>query len=751
VPARRVAARTKNAASTPVFAIGLVTLAALLSCYPFVAPGHPTSQDVWPHLARQNLVYHAVKEGFSPFYTFMFYSGFPALRFYSPLLYFLGGPLTLLTAGNLLLATRILLVLLHLLSALAMYKYLRARAERHRSREGGAEFGAALGAIVYLVVPWRTLYLSNLGNYPQALVYLFLPLAFLALENTVAGRDRRGAGLLSQGLLLGLWVGLLFLSHLVYALFTLVLLVVWCLASNPRQVLREWRALVAAALAGIGVSAFFLVPFVVEQGSHRFPIAHLDLGVPDWRVLLGLKPMAGGYAGDYLGLSVVLLLGIGIGAGLLSRRFRSQVPALAGLTVSLLLTFGPALLKDKQYLITAGLPPQRFLVFVVFFTAILVPTAYELGRSLLARRGVGRGEVFAVMAGAVMLDCLIAVICARCLFRPRSDLFPLHLGRFPDPQVFLAVRDQIYPAVRGEPHARLLDLNVRSPKIDDSRRTGLLPTVGVIYGGLPTPLGLPYHQYAPRSMSYVYPWTDYIAKDLGATDSQPVSENTHKALALMGASHLTTLTAQLNTGGSSNGPFALLLKPGMDWDERFVTAERVPPLAVGRTHQGLVLAANRVVPMPPDTLVTDRSFIVTRSWRRLLDTLQLDAAALSLNFIPVLPGTSPDSLPGLPAVVIENTRIRHQDVVTGFKVNSACFLRVAVSYYPELVFILDGKPVPFHETADHFTYIRCPAGSHVLTVKARLGWLRAVTLLLSLVSLPLIVILVLRRSPRPKV
>jgi hypothetical protein len=249
-------------------------------------------------------------------------------------------------------------------------------------------------------------------------------------------------------------------------------------------------------------------------------------------------------------------------------------------------------------------------------------------------------------------------------------------------------------------------------------------------------------------MLYVYPWADYVATDLGTPDSQPVSANTHKALALMGASHLTTFTARLSTSGDNSGPSALLLKQGMDWDDRFVAAERVPPLAVGRTHQGLVLAASRVVPMPRDTLVTDCSFIVAANWRRLLDTLQLDGTTHSLNFIPVLSGANPDSLPGLPAVIIDSTRIRHQDVVTGFWVNTDCFLRVAISYYPELEFRLDGKPVPCQETADHFTYIRCPAGSHVLTVKARLGWLRAVTLLLSLLSLPLVVILVLRRSTR---
>lgn len=133
--------------------IGLVALAAVLTCHSFVAPGHPLSVDIWPHLARQSVVCHALKEGFSPFYTFMFYCGFPVLRFYSPLLYLLAGSLTLLTSGNLLLALRILLVLLHLASALTMYQFLRAR---EKNLDGGAVkagLGSALGTIVYLVVP----------------------------------------------------------------------------------------------------------------------------------------------------------------------------------------------------------------------------------------------------------------------------------------------------------------------------------------------------------------------------------------------------------------------------------------------------------------------------------------------------------------------------------------------------------------------------------------------------------------------
>ena len=99
---------------------------------------------------------------------------------------------------------------------------------------------------------------------------------------------------------------------------------------------------------------------------------------------------------------------------------------------------------------------------------------------------------------------------------------------------------------------------------------------------------------------------------------------------------------------------------------------------------------------------------------------------------------------------IDSTMIRHQNVLTGFRVNVDCFLRVAVSYYPELEVLLDGKPVQFFETADHFTYIRCPAGPHVLCMRARLGGLRGATLLVSLISLPAVLVLIIMRRRKPK-
>ncbi len=123
--------------------LALLAITAPVSTSPFFAPGRPATVDVWPHLTRQQIVYEALKGGFSPFYTFMLYCGFPALRFYSPLFYFLGGLFTLLTAGNLMLALRAFLLIAHSLSAWAMFTLLGRRTDE--------QAGATLDALAFLL------------------------------------------------------------------------------------------------------------------------------------------------------------------------------------------------------------------------------------------------------------------------------------------------------------------------------------------------------------------------------------------------------------------------------------------------------------------------------------------------------------------------------------------------------------------------------------------------------------------------
>jgi len=686
----------------------VLVVTAFLSTWPFFYPGHPATVDAWPHLARQKLFYDAIRGGFSPFYTFMLYCGFPALRFYSPLFYFLGGLFAFLTGGNLLVALRLLLAVCHLLSAWAMFILLRRRI--------GDEAGAALGTIVYLLIPWRPVYVCGIANFPSALTYLFLPLAFLTLDQLLERREMRYA------LLLGLSLALLVLSHAVYAVFALLFLVLYA-AFAPR--LRQGLPLLGlAALVALGLSAFFVVPFLAEYRSHAFPMPAQNLGVPDVLVLLGIKRRTGGYSGALIGMTVLATLLVAA-IGLFARkRARSQLPVWLGLLVTIVITFLPAALKEHQSLITAGLPPERFLLFFVFFAALLAPSAGELVRSLLRRVRGASLIAFLVIALPILAECLL----------------PLFRGGYVDSREFLAVREDLYRIINSQPHIRTLDINVPAPDIDNARRVCRHPSAAFIYGGQASPLGPPYHQFAPRSMLYVYPWVNSVAEDIGNTSCDTLSTRTIHALFLMGVSHVITMPAPRPAAPGDTGQGCFVLKLRLDWDSRFVQANANPPLALSRSYAGLGLVSNRVLPMPEDTLVREGSFMIARDWARLLDTMSFNYDYNLVNFIPARAGNKPESLPAYPTMQVSGTRVRNQDVDMEFTVSADCFFRLAVSYYPELRIILDGKPVPHYETSDHFVYFRCPAGTHRVRATAAMTPVRQVTAVVSGLSLVLVLL-----------
>ena len=704
---RRNLAPGRTDSAAPAVAVIILVVTAVLSAWPMVAPGHPTSVDAWPHLARQKIVYDAFKTGTSPFYTFAFYCGFPALRFYSPLFYLLGGTLTVVLGGRILLALRVLLVVLHLLSAWAMFTLIR--------RRSGSVAPAALGSMVYLLVPWRVFYLCGSANYPAALIYLLLPLAALALERVLE------TGAARDGVWLGLAAAALLLSHLVYALFGILLFVLF-LAFRPQPAPRRSPAVAlgVALVTGFCLAACFVVPFLLEYRSHAYPQPRIAFGTPLLSVLLGLKTPFGGYKGVYLGVSSLLLAAVAVGALIARRAASRHWPAALGLAAALGLTFAPAILKNRQDIITAGLPPERFLLFYVFFAALLAPAAFELLNGALKKLRSGALAAFLVLAVPVAADCLL----------------PLLHFHYSNPD-FLAVRRELYPLVNAASHARTIDINTPEWRIDDLRRICRHPSANFVYGNLASPLGLPFHQFAPRSMLYVYPWVSYVAQDLGSAGADTLTDNTLKALALMGASHVITLPGKIHVQSPEGDRVYALLKKRIPWFDRFVAAHADPPLALGHTGAGLLLAARTVTPMPRESLAQEGTFIVAADWRRLLDTLTLDPGAGRLNFIPVAAGEVSQTLPGEPSLAIAGTTTAQNHIEVDATLDVESFLRLAVSYYPELIVSVDGKPVRFLETADHFVWFRCPAGSHRIVVTAGLTPVRRVTAAISGISLVL--------------
>ncbi len=685
-----------------VAAVVVLTLVALVSCWQFVAPGHPTTVDAWPHLVRTSIVADALRHGFQPFWSFMFYSGYPHLRFYSPLFYFLTGPVA--AASSALFGVQVVLLVLHLLSILGMYLYLRSAFD---------PTAAALGALVYALVPWRVRHITSLANYPQAVLYVVLPFGFMVARRLVRRPGPQSAAVL------GLMAGVAVMAHFVYAAAVLVIVAAYLLIverqSRAGSVLRH--SLVAAGLAA-GLSASLLVPFFVEYKTHVYPSLKFAVSGPDPLVCLGFVSRSGGFVGGYLGLSNVGLAFCGL-AALLSRRNTRRLGwlALAGIVSAVGLAFVGPRLGSGALTTGFGLLPERWFALLVFFFGILAAAAADFVRVRLSEPNWMRVGLLALLAGLVLADCL-------------RFQFPVQRV---STQEMLAGREEQYRTVARQHPTKVLDVCVPNDVIDDVARNSVYPAMGFLYGGLPTPLGPHYHQFAPRSMAYVLPLVNLIAGDLGNPEIGVISPASVKAAALLGVSHLLLLPRQYVIETERGDEEAFLLKSGIEWDQSSLSAGL--SIASGATGSGLVLVASAVRPMSAERLVPNRSFYVADDWKMLLDTLRVEPEANRLNFIPLSAAGRAEELPGLPAVVVLSTEMSHQVVRLDVVTSCDCYLRLALSYYPELRVRLNSKVVPFQETKDHFIVIRCPDGRHRIEVSSPLTPLRQGTILVSIVSL----------------
>jgi len=711
--------RSKLANSLPLVCLAA---AALVSCYVFVAPGHPLTVDVWPHLSRTKMVYEALRDGHSPFWSFMFYSGYPALRFYSPLFYFVGGTFALATRGDVLLSLRILLVSLQILSACAMLLLLWRLTHDVQA--------AALGSLVYVYVPCRAALLGGWAYYPMAMTCLWLPLMLYFLDRLMDHLDRRDA------LLLGVVIGLNILSHVVYAAASVMLLCVVSLLGYPRPILQDKAhggipspaplasAILTMALAALGISAFFLVPFLAEYRSHAFPPSPTVVeGVSDLSGVLRALPGLLERSVGYLGVSVLALLLVAIAAVPFSVRRRYALGALLCLLATGLYVFVLPLLGSVVSSLTLNLPPERLLMVFLSFLALLVGSAWQTwkGRVVFFRRH--SQFVFVALVGLVALDCTYGIL----------------VNYNPSKQRFLAARSSVYPLIAQHEHGKILDLTVLGDQVDDFMRTEAYPGIGYVFGGLPTPLGL-FYQLAPRSVLYCHPWVNAVSADLGDTTTGVVAARTKTALALMGVSHVLMYPKVLQdaSGPDSLSP-RLLLKDGLRWDARFVVPGKRPYLVFGASEFGTALASTSTRPMRSESVIGLRTMPIADDWQVVLDSVSVDDTLGALSFIPVTARDRAESLPGSPALKVASTAIRNQDVTIRLTVSCECFLRLAVSYYAELMVTIDGRAVQFREAKDHFIWLRCPEGTHTIRVTAPLTPIRRWTLIVSALAAVMVI------------
>jgi hypothetical protein len=248
----------------------ILGLAALILIAPALIHGAPTADSgtynhVWTSQIASEMARGAVYPRWLP-YSFEGL-GAPTFYFYPPLAYLLSGALAhFLDPGRAIAAAGFLLLFA---SGAAMYLWLRSKA---------SEVAAIAGGLIYIAAPYHLTDFYVRSALAEFAAFVWLPLIALAIE----GQPKRWAGPL-----LALSCAGLVCTHLPVALLTIALLI-------PPLVLRAawkdpWIALrcAAAGVAGLAVSALYLLPALTLQEHTLMPqlmwSAHFD--VRNWSVL----------------------------------------------------------------------------------------------------------------------------------------------------------------------------------------------------------------------------------------------------------------------------------------------------------------------------------------------------------------------------------------------------------------------------------------------------------------------------------
>lgn len=204
--------------------------------------------------------------------------GYPFFNFYAPLSYF-GAELWRLVGADLFLSWKLHFFGMTVLAGLGMY----ALARRFCSRPA-----AVLAGMLYVFAPYRTLNLYVRGNVAEYAAMSLLPLLALGFQAVLSG-GKRGAFALAA-----LTTAALIMTHNLTAFFAGGLIFVWITVARLLSPSAQWQRAIGAGALGLGLSAVFWMPAVLEARFCQTPglaqtFAETTTHVLYWRQYFSLR------------------------------------------------------------------------------------------------------------------------------------------------------------------------------------------------------------------------------------------------------------------------------------------------------------------------------------------------------------------------------------------------------------------------------------------------------------------------------
>ncbi len=179
--------------------------------------------------------------------------GYPIFNFYAPLAYYVGGSLFFL-GFNVLLATKLMMIIGILISAVAMYLF---------AREIWGEWGGIVASLFYVYAPYHSIDIYVRGDVAEFWAYAFIPLVFYGLLKLYKEKKWRYVIVTSVSL------SAVIISHNLTALmispFILILSLIFSWQNIRKKNNLTSYLPIIAVFNGVLLSSFYTIPVFLEM------------------------------------------------------------------------------------------------------------------------------------------------------------------------------------------------------------------------------------------------------------------------------------------------------------------------------------------------------------------------------------------------------------------------------------------------------------------------------------------------------
>ncbi|MAG15603.1 hypothetical protein CMO88_00925 [Candidatus Woesearchaeota archaeon] len=614
-----------------------------------------------------------------PFWTFYWYMGSAPFAFYGWLHSFVFAIVNIFVGINW--TNKIMFFLLHLGSALLMYKFVKVTTNNSKI--------AIISALVY-GLSFEHMARVMIGRSITSLTYFLTPLLFLVYSlrlNKKLSTNKAVAGIAAI-------VALLMFNH-PDSVFIVAIFVLYAgfKAIEERKLKEISPEMVISLLLAFVLISFWTVPMLVEKAETSGTDKTLEIFMPKAPRIEVVKEMVswpgkwGAKQLYYLGLSSLLLSILGM----------------------------YYLSKQRKFAITVT-------TLTVVILLIIQTTRYAPVMLLMLSLSAGYG--FMYLNKKLKFDSrkLLFLILAIMIV----DMVPatLQLG-YPD----FSYKESFYNEIKAGSGERILDLSTNR-RIFWQGEPYLFNKDEALFGAL--------IESAPRSTGYAASISTKAAQEIYDLQ-QDFSEETLQGLYLLGVKQVIVHQEQI--GKDAKKVFAEKKDAlGLERNFQAIELNHSPIIASNQKTLAGFPELEKEHAWELRTRFEDRNIDFSEV-SSILNLMQVDTEKRVAGQILVKDSSNEFIASKDLEIDIKEARTRIDKAEIDYKINSDAFLQLSYSHSPYLSVKIDGKETEYWKTAINTIAVKTEPGEHTITIQGKQSTLRKQLMLVSLLGLIVIVYL----------